>query len=145
MDLLAALSPLLGVLTLITVLRATCSAIERGDLPRQSLVGLRTRATQASDEAWEAGHRAALPALRASIASGYVTLALSAVGAVFFLTVGQNLSPNYLLIVTLSGLFVPAVVLMRAARVADRAARKIINHHRPDSPSLFPEPPSSRS
>lgn len=125
MELLAYLSPLTGVLLIIAVTQAMCSAIERGNLPRQSLVGLRTTATQSSDQAWEAGHLAALPALRASVKSAYIMLALAALSAIFFLTAGTNLTPEYLLIPTMGGLIVPAVVMVYAARVADQAARAL--------------------
>lgn len=37
---------------------------EKGNLERNSLIGIRTPATLQSDAAWEAGHRAAAPALR---------------------------------------------------------------------------------
>lgn len=42
------------------------AAAARGHLPRNGGIGLRTRSTTASDAAWTAGHRAALPTGRAT-------------------------------------------------------------------------------
>ncbi|ACV06072.1 hypothetical protein Ksed_10270 [Kytococcus sedentarius DSM 20547] len=41
-----------------------CRSAAEGKVMRNSAVGLRTRATMASDHAWEVGHRAALPVTR---------------------------------------------------------------------------------
>lgn len=107
------------------ITQAMCSAIEGGNLPRQSLVGLRTTATQSSVQAWEAGHRAALPAPRASVKSAYIMLALPVLSAIFLLTAHTGLAPEYLLIPAMRGLIVPTAVMVYAARVADQAARTL--------------------
>lgn len=61
---------------------ALCEVIRRsviaGALSRNGAMGIRTKATKSSDEAWERGHRAALPWLLATVA----TAGLPAVAAV---------------------------------------------------------------
>lgn len=53
---------------------------QTGKLPRNGVVGIRTASTMQSDAAWEAGHRAAAPAVRylalAQMLGGVLTLAL---------------------------------------------------------------------
>lgn len=53
--------------------------IAAGQLPRNGLVGIRTRSTRRSDAAWEAGHRAAAPTLRISGVAALVLVALALV------------------------------------------------------------------
>ncbi|MCY9784222.1 SdpI family protein [Nocardiopsis sp. EMB25] len=49
------------------------NASAKGALERNVLIGLRTRATLASDRAWHEGHRAAGPWLTAAVRAGYAT------------------------------------------------------------------------
>lgn len=93
-------------------------AVEKDQLPRQGLVGIRTGATLHSDVAWRAGHRAALGVMRAavwvSVLGGVATIALAtrwnvAAGVVWGASMAGIL-----------GLALwSAVVASRAARAAD--------------------------
>lgn len=56
-----------------------------GGLEPNTGTGIRTRATQASVEAWRAGHEAALPAARTALQVGYVGAGLGALGLVVLL------------------------------------------------------------
>ncbi|MDF1705848.1 MAG: SdpI family protein [Aeromicrobium sp.] len=69
----------------VALLLGWCAGASRaGTLERNALIGIRTRATMASDAAWAAGHHAAEPALRAAAwacgAAGLVGTVLAIVG-----------------------------------------------------------------
>ncbi|MDJ0961754.1 MAG: SdpI family protein [Acidimicrobiia bacterium] len=65
----------MGLLLIVTggLLAVVARRSRRGTLPRNWIVGIRTRATLASEAAWEAAHRAAATAL--AIGAGGTTLA----------------------------------------------------------------------
>ena len=69
---LAAIAFVVGCINL-----ALVWAIRRNKLPRNLLIGIRLPALMASDEAWEKGHQAAVPALL-SISPPGVALAIGA-------------------------------------------------------------------
>lgn len=102
--------------------KSTESAVGRA-LERNSAIGLRTRATQASDEAWRAGHEAALPAMRQALQVGYVGAGLGVLGLVVLLVADLPLP---------LGLIVPGVCQLAqlgyygyATSRANRAARAV--------------------
>lgn len=113
---LAVSSALLVVMSLAGLLM---TVLIRSGLERNELVGLRTAATKASDEAWSAGHEAARPVL----------LALTAIGALLAITTGLAylmtrpvLWPAVL--VAAPGAAFTIGVLVYATLVANRAARR---------------------
>ncbi|MEJ4100485.1 SdpI family protein [Corynebacterium mastitidis] len=113
------LSTLIGVAAMCVVMRLLCGAIRRGSLPRQSLVGLRTHETMRSDRAWEAGHRAALPALMACVYLGYAVIALAVLAYLIF---PESPAP---LVLSLGGLLAQGGVVVYAKGPANRAARGV--------------------
>ena len=98
------------------------AAAAKGRLPRNSWVGNRLATTKASDAAWLAGHRAALPLCRAAgIASVFVAMAMVADGLVSDNADG-SLAFWGLFALGFGGLL---VALFIAAIHADRAAKAI--------------------
>lgn len=95
------------------VLLATARAGADGRLRRNGLVGIRTPATMASDEAWRAGHVAAEPATRWA---GWVAIA-SGVPALLPVAVGVGVGS------VLAGSAAVLALVVRGAVVAGRAAR----------------------
>ena len=92
-----------------------------GQLERNSFIGVRTKATKASDAAWHAGHRAAYPWLRATAVTGYVLGgAATASGAVLLATDQNSAWP---LAVGLGGLVILMTMLLVATKKANSAAR----------------------
>lgn len=112
-----------GLVVLGLVMALVGSAVGRGTISRNSAVGIRTRATQSSDQAWQAGHRAAAPWLYASaavgVSVGVVSIALSATLA------AQGRTSAAVLVVPLGGAVVAMAVLVWATLKADGAARSI--------------------
>lgn len=107
-----------GLLVIAVLCQAIARAGARGSLPRQSQIGLRTRATKASDAAWESGHRAAAPVLRvvALTITGFLLLGL--VVALF----GEAMPSLWMLA---AGYVVGIAGLLWGARAADQAARAV--------------------
>lgn len=103
------------------VLVWTTTAAAAGRIRVNALVGIRTASTMASERAWRAGHRAALPLVRV-LAAGFVLGAV--VGAVLGLAgvvevgVWVALAP----VVLLAALLVPLVLRSGAAAEAAHSA-----------------------
>ncbi|MEU6128020.1 SdpI family protein [Saccharopolyspora sp. NPDC047091] len=93
----------------------------RGTLRRNNFVGIRTRATQASDAAWAAGHRAAEPRMLQAARTGYAAGVLTA-AATAAQVLGVVPLPVALAVPTL-GLVLLLVFALHGAVVANRAAR----------------------
>ena len=89
-----------------------------GTLGRNGSVGIRTRHTQVSDEAWRAGHAAAVPGVNRAgwIAAATVPLAVAA-------HVSFGGSSGSLL--GLVGMLGQVLVLLRATRSANQAAQAV--------------------
>lgn len=109
-----------------------CRSAAKGNMMRNSAVGLRTRATVASDHAWEVGHRAALPVTRGAAWAvpllAVAALALALVRGLDGVTEAAVLATGGLLIVltVLAG-----VTAHRAARQANLAGGDVASP--PDS------------
>ncbi len=90
---------------------------ESGTLRRNGMAGIRTKATLASDEAWEAAHTAAAPAMRAAAAfcvlTGLGVLATSSKGGLAVLVV-------------IVGLALLGGAMTKAMMAANKAARATI-------------------
>jgi uncharacterized membrane protein len=97
------------------VVVAMTLAAARGALSANGLLGIRTPATQRSDDAWRAGHRAALPVVTSGGVVGFVG-ALAVVGGA--VPPGFTAETAGLVLIVLEG-----VAVSVGAVVADRAAR----------------------
>lgn len=109
-----------GPLAIGVVVLVLAAMIRNGELPRNRAVGIKTRATLASDQAWEAGHRAALPWM---LRLGWTCLGVALV-LVTVLLVGVQEVPALILfgvvMVVLLLFSVPlTIVSNRAARAAE--------------------------
>lgn len=124
MDGSAFVSLALGVLVLGALCQGLVGAIRSGGLDRNGMVGIRTSATLLSEEAWQAGHRAAVPRLRLAGMVGLLLGGLSVPIGVIALVMGQE-PPVGLLAVPVGGLTVEIVLLLMATTRAHRAAARI--------------------
>ena len=68
----------LAVLVTTVVASGLMLVLMRTGLERNDLIGLRTRATKASDESWRVGHAAARPVLGAVAVTGVLLLVTTA-------------------------------------------------------------------
>lgn len=91
-------------------------AIRSGSLERNTAIGIRTRATLSSDEAWEAGHREARPYLQATALVGIVGVVVSVAALPFVQSGGRYVVPVAAFVVQI------AVLAWGAAR-ANSAAK----------------------
>ncbi|SRR5690606_1549594 len=87
-------------------------------------IGIRTRATKSSPEAWRAGHVAARPWL---IVAGAVALAVAVADLVL---VAAGVSADVILIVAMSTYAGALVLVVVGALRANRAARSVADEHR---------------
>ncbi|MFC7342874.1 SdpI family protein [Saccharopolyspora griseoalba] len=113
------------LLLLAVVLHAVTRSIASGNLGRNAAIGIRTRATRASDAAWRAGHLAAsarmMVAARTGYALGGATIGLGLLGA------ASGSSPAWFFAVPAVGTAAVIGLLLAAARRADRAARAAVD------------------
>ena len=112
----------LGVSGLIENMRR---AVLDGAFARNWAMGLRTKATKSSDEAWERGHRAALPWLTATV----VSTGLTAIGGLVLGVVAAAIDGPAILEGLALGLAIAAYAALMvlgsaAGLVADRAAKR---------------------
>jgi uncharacterized membrane protein len=94
----------------LAVLGATARA---GKLSRQSVVGLRTKATMASDEAWKAAHEAAAKWV---VGAGAVLF----VGGVLVMLSDSESTGNVVALVATALMLVPLMVAFRRGQAAAR-------------------------
>ncbi len=105
------------------LLHVLSGPLTRGELDRNSALGIRTRATKASDEAWHDGHRAAGPWLRASMIAGYAFALAACVVAVALLTAGRQSGAP--MVIAFLGYVVVVALLGVATVKANAAARPV--------------------
>lgn len=106
----------LGVIFVVTRAGAT------GDMARNGAVGIRIKATRRSEEAWHAGHAAALPVVRTACV---VLLLVDLICLVLVFAGPESVTP-WLGVIPLAGILVATVPIMRAARKgADSAPSNI--------------------
>ncbi len=111
------------LLLLAVVFQTMNRQVQAGDLRNNGLFGIRTKATRSSDAAWQAGHLAAVPAIKVAYRLAYALFAVVLVLAVVLqATVKKSPLPFVLAAV---GLVIVLGVLLRAAVTADRAARQV--------------------
>ena len=117
------LSLLVGVVILTGVSGFLATACRTGTLPRNGVVGVRTKATMSSDEAWDAGHRAAAPALRRTAWFGLVLIAITVIVLVI---VEPGEDPGWEFLFPVVGFVGVTVGICLAGVVANRVAKEIL-------------------
>ncbi|MCX5205343.1 SdpI family protein [Streptomyces sp. NBC_00237] len=110
-----------GLLTLGLLIHFLCRQAGNGDLGRNAAIGIRTRATMSSDAAWNAGHAAAIPLLRATYLTAYATGAITGVLALA-VPLGGIRAPA-IIAVPLCALATVVMLLSVASSRANAAAR----------------------
>jgi uncharacterized membrane protein len=103
----------LWILALVCVATTYCAAA--GKLRRNQIAGIRIPTTMASDAAWRAGHRAAMPFM-------WLTVPVAVVGTAVIAT--MKLGPLVALVVGALPIVLIAI-LIAAAVVAGKAARRV--------------------
>lgn len=115
-DLSVALTAILFVLSLTVYGTAFAT---KGDQEPNGVIGIKTRATKSSNEAWVAGHRAAYPLMMAGATHCLVSAVLIAAFLLF-----KSLPAPALLILCVALTLGAAVILTMSGIKADREAKK---------------------
>lgn len=108
--------PLLMVVALPAIMVSVSRGAAAGRIPRNGSMGIRTRVTQSSNDAWSAGHTAALPVVRRTWWIALVAVPASIVGQAL-------LDGDAGAWVALTALLVETAVLLFATKAANAAAR----------------------
>ena len=124
MDAPGSLSLLVGVAVLSLVTGILVPQIYAGDLRRNHLFGMRTKATLSSDEAWEVGHRAALPYLVFACIAGVVAI-IAALGTFVFANVSSGAGEITLAAIPIAAFTGQVIALITGCVAADRAAKSV--------------------
>ena len=118
--------PILGALPFFVlmgvVFGGTGAMLNSGRITRNNAIGLRTRATLSSDEAWERGHKAGARWIAASAVGAATATVL---GVVALLATGFEPNEPTNAVVILFGMFAIIGPLIAAGVAADRAAKKV--------------------
>lgn len=96
-----------------------------GQVEPNDVMGIRTRHTRASPEAWVAGHAAALPRLQKSVPVALTTV----VASILAQLIAGGASG---MVVALTGFMIETAVLISAVGPANRAAKAAIEAQPPD-------------
>lgn len=97
------------------------SAAAAGKLPLNSSIGLRTTRTKSSEEAWQAGHRAALPHTKVACVVAIATAVLSVVAAIVANTQDSHPAAVVSVVLIIGGYVGFVGLLFVAMRAANRA------------------------
>ncbi len=97
-------------------------AAKKGDLDRNAALGIRTRATMASDSAWRTGHVAAAPWMLSAAATGYFGAVVTAIAA-WMAAVGAARDFTAFVVGIVSLLAVTAILAKGAVIAHDAASR----------------------
>lgn len=97
-------------------------ATKKGDLARNSALGLRTKTTMSSDQAWKAGHAAAEPYFLAITFVGAV-VAVTCLALPFLVGDTDGKYPAGMIVAPALGLVIQVIVLLKATSAANAAAR----------------------
>ncbi|MFJ2620785.1 SdpI family protein [Glutamicibacter sp. NPDC087344] len=116
MDLLSVIPFMLGLLTLTAISAGLAPSMSAGRLTRNSAIGIKTRHTLATDDAWLSGHAAAAPLMKLSGRIGWVFLLLATAFCLFG-------SPGWAFAITGVGYVVALTLLFVATAKANAAAR----------------------
>lgn len=111
----------IGLLSLAAVTHTVRNQTLAGTLGRNHAIGIRTKATMASDAAWWAGHRAAAPWMLAAARTGYTTAAVTTALIAAQLALGETYP--LALVVPGGGFTAVLAAALLATRKANRAAR----------------------
>lgn len=116
------LASLVMLLFTVVLVAVVCVLVTRkaadGGLDRNGGVGIRTRHTQASDEAWRVGHAAAVPGVNRVGWAAVATVVLAVAAQVSF-------GGSWGTFVGLGGMLVEVIVLLFAAGSANKAAQAV--------------------
>lgn len=121
MDPAGAVTAGLGLILLSGMVQVLRIQTSGGHLERNCALGIRTKATKASDSAWLAGHRAAGPWLQAATLTGYGAAVVSLGSSLVLLTVREQSAVP--LVVALTGCVAVVVLLLVSTGKANEAAR----------------------
>lgn len=116
------LTSAVGLVLVAGIMHFTRSAAANGSLERNSVIGIRTKVTNSSDSAWNAGHRAAGPRILVSSWIGYFFGLLSVVIAFVQLAAGAGNAVS--MVIPAAGYAGLVIFLLIAAKKANEAGRK---------------------
>ena len=122
MDPVGAIVAAVGLLCVSGMVHLVRNQTVNGQLGRNSAIGIRTKATQLSESAWSAGHRAAGPWLLATALTGYAG-GLTALVLSLALLATDAQSP-VALIIALAGYVAVVVLLVVSAGKANTACTR---------------------
>nr|WP_255804928.1 SdpI family protein [Corynebacterium kalidii] len=95
-----------------------------GTFRRNHIYGLRVPSTLSSDEAWDAGHRAAVPHMRVSGWFGVVMTVITVALILGFVVSGNDV-PEALVAVPLTAVCLQTVAVVVGTVAANKAAKKV--------------------
>ncbi|MEU7430773.1 SdpI family protein [Streptomyces sioyaensis] len=118
----------IGLIALGAVIHYVKNQVASGNIRRNSVIGIRTKATMSSDSAWEAGHASASPMLTVTYLTAY-TVGAATLAISLALTLSDADNPAAIA-VPLAGIVAVLALLTAAAVKANSAARAAGRSHR---------------